>query len=61
MADIADEQEGEEGEGEEVVQGDSDDIEGVKNDLEESLTADEGGAGGGCHLYTSPSPRDVEE
>ena len=37
----------EEGEGEEVVQGDSDDIEGVKNDLEESLTADEGGAGGG--------------
>ena len=37
----------EEGEGEEVVQGDSDDIEGVKNDLEASLTADEGGAGGG--------------
>lgn len=37
----------EEGEGEEIVQGDSDDIEGVKNDLEESLTADEGGAGGG--------------
>ena len=37
----------EEGEGEEVVQGDSDDIEGVKNDLESSLTADEGGAGGG--------------
>ena len=37
----------EEEEGEEVVQGDSDDIEGVKNDLEESLTADEGGAGGG--------------
>ena len=36
-----------EGEGEEIVQGDSDDIEGVKNDLEESLTADEGGAGGG--------------
>ena len=37
----------EEEEGEEVVQGDSDDIEGVKNDLEASLTADEGGAGGG--------------
>ena len=37
----------EEGEGEEVVQGDSDDIEGVKNDLEASLTADEGSAGGG--------------
>ena len=37
----------EEEEGEEVVQGDSDDIEGVKNDLEESLTADEGGTGGG--------------
>ena len=37
----------EEGEGEEVVQGDSDDIEGVKNDLEASLIADEGGAGGG--------------
>ena len=37
----------EEGEGEEVVQGDSDDIEGVKNDLEASLTADEGGTGGG--------------
>ena len=36
-----------EGEGEEIVQGDSDDIEGVKNDLEESLTADEGGTGGG--------------
>ena len=47
LSDIADEQEGEEGEGEEVVQGDSDDIEGVKNDLEESLTADEGGADGG--------------
>ena len=47
LSDIADEQEGEEGEGEEVVQGDSDDIEGVKNDLEASLTADEGGAGGG--------------
>ena len=47
LSDIADEQEVEEGEGEEVVQGDSDDIEGVKNDLEESLTADEGGAGGG--------------
>ena len=37
----------EEGEGEEIIQGDSDDIEGVKNDLEASLTADEGGAGGG--------------
>ena len=37
----------EEGEGEEIIQGDSDDIEGVKNDLEESLTADEGGTGGG--------------
>ena len=36
-----------EGEGEEIIQGDSDDIEGVKNDLEASLTADEGGAGGG--------------
>ena len=33
--------------GEEIIQGDSDDIEGVKNDLEASLTADEGGAGGG--------------
>ena len=40
-------QQEEEGEGEEVVEGDSDDIEGVKNDLEESLTADEGGTGGG--------------
>ena len=37
----------EEGEGEEVVQGDSDDIEGIKNDLEEGLTAGEGGEGGG--------------
>ena len=37
----------EEGEEEEVVQGDSDDIEGIKNDLEEGLTAGEGGEGGG--------------
>ena len=47
LSDIADEQEVEEGEGEEVVQGDSDDIEGIKNDLEEGLTAGEGGEGGG--------------
>ena len=47
LSDIADKQQEEEGEGEEVVEGDSDDIEGVKNDLEASLTADEGGAGGG--------------
>ena len=45
LSDVADKQQEEEGE--EVVQGDSDDIEGVKNDLEASLTADEGGAGGG--------------
>ena len=47
LSDVADKQQEEEGEGEEVVEGDSDDIEGVKNDLEESLTADEGGTGGG--------------
>ena len=47
FADKVEKSQEEEGEGEEVVQGDSDDIEGVKNDLEASLTADEGGAGGG--------------
>ena len=47
FADKVEKSQEEEGEGEEVVQGDSDDIEGVKNDLEASLTADEGSAGGG--------------
>ena len=47
FADKVEKSQEEEGEGEEVVQGDSDDIEGVKNDFEASLTADEGGAGGG--------------
>ena len=47
FADKVEKSQEEEGEGEEIVQGDSDDIEGVKNDLEASLTADEGGAGGG--------------
>ena len=47
FADKVEKSQEEEGEGEEVVQGDSDDIEGVKNDLEASLTADEGGGGGG--------------
>ena len=61
MSDIADEQEGEEGEGEEVVQGDSDDIEGVKNDLEESLTADEGGGGGGGSSPAAAGGSDVTD
>ena len=61
LSDIADEQEGEEGEGEEVVQGDSDDIEGVKNDLEESLTADEGGAGGGGGSSPAAGGSDVTD
>ena len=47
FADKVEKSQEEEGEGEAIVQGDSDDIEGVKNDLEASLTADEGGAGGG--------------
>ena len=47
FADNVEKSQEDEGEGEEVVQGDSDDIEGVKNDLEASLTADEGSAGGG--------------
>ena len=61
LSDIADEQEGEEGEGEEVVQGDSDDIEGVKNDLEESLTADEGGGGGGGSSPAAAGGSDVTD
>ena len=47
FAEKVEESQEEEGEGEEVVQGDSDDIEGIKNDLEEGLTAGEGGEGGG--------------
>ena len=61
LSDIADEQEGEEGEGEEVVQGDSDDIEGVKNDLEASLTADEGGGGGGGSSPAAAGGSDVTD
>ena len=51
----------EEGEGEEVVQGDSDDIEGVKNDLESSLTADEGGGGGGGSSPAAAGGSDVTD
>ena len=61
LSDIADEQEGEEGEGEEVVQVDSDDIEGVKNDLEASVTADEGGAGGGGGSSPAAGGSDVTD
>ena len=51
----------EEGEGEEVVQGDSDDIEGVKSDLEASLTADEGGGGGGGSSPAAAGGSDVTD
>mgnify|MGYP006253466945 FL=1 len=43
------------------VQGDSDDIEGVKNDLEESLTADEGGGGGGGSSPAAAGGSDVTD
>jgi len=61
LSDIADEQKEEEGEGEEVVQGDSDDIEGVKSDLESSLTADEGGGGGGGSSPAAAGGSDITD
>ena len=61
LSDVADKQQEEEGEGEEVVEGDSDDIEGVKNDLESSLTADEGGGGGGGSSPAAAGGSDVTD
>ena len=61
FADKVEKSQEEEGEGEEVVQGDSDDIEGVKNDLEESLTADEGGGGGGGSSPAAAGGSDVTD
>ena len=48
-------EEGQEEEGEEVVQGEAEDVEGVQSDLESFLTESESGGGGGGGSSASPS------